>query len=136
MSVVNRRLAPDARKPCRAQGPVRRALPAAAVALREACTDPPVRRGRRGGRRLLPRPGDTPRTEVDRGRPGRAPRSGRSLARRALPALAGHRRGTALRAAAVAGGAAAGGRRGVDAGRPVPASAAAAGGLPRPVAIG
>lgn len=136
MSGVNRSLVCDARRTCRAQGPVHRSVPVAVVALCEAGAQAAVRR--RPGRdpRVQRRAGDPPRPEVDRRRPGGGPRPRRGLARRAVSPAAGHRRGRVVRGAAVDGGAPAGRGRGGDAGRSVPASATAAGGVPRPLGIG
>ena len=108
------------------QEPFRRTQPAAPVAVRAAGARPAVRGGRRRGRRLVYGAGDPARTEVDRGRAGGRPGHGRGVARGAVSAAARARRGGAVRAAAVAGGPAARRGRGVDAGRSVPASAAAA----------
>src|SRR6478735_6058409 len=136
MSVANHRLGPDARNTCRAHGPVRRALPPASVALCQTGARALDRRRPGGGSRVQPRPGDPAGPEVDGRRPRGGPRSGRSVAGGALPAAAGHRRGRAVRPAPMAGGPAARGGGGVDARRPLPPSAAAAGGVPRPLALG
>ncbi|WP_374118259.1 ABC transporter transmembrane domain-containing protein [Streptomyces sp. RKAG337] len=96
----------------------------------------PVGRLRGGGRpRVEHGAADPARPEVDGGRPGRGPRPVGGVARRRCAAGPRPAGGRAVRAAALAGGAAAGERRGVDALRPVRASAAAARRLPRPLGL-
>src|SRR4051812_12579226 len=132
LSVPVRRLAADVHDTCNHQGPIGGNHPSAPVAV---CPAGPRAAGHRrasGDPGLLYGAGDPARPEVDGGRPGRRRGHDGRMARRAVPAAARVRGGTAVRAAAMAGGETALPRRGGDAGGPVPAPAAPPGGLPRP----